>query len=35
MDHLMIEIPPSSIIINMTNVDEICECARGFKQIEL
>lgn len=41
-DHLktfcghVIEIPPpSSIVINMTKLDEICERAQGFKEIVL
>lgn len=41
-DHLMtfcghvIEIPPpSSIVIDMTKLDEICERAQGFKEIVL
>ena len=41
-DHLMtfcghaIEIPlPSSTVINMTKLDEICERAQGFKEIVL
>ena len=32
----VIEIPPpSSIVINMTKLDEICERAQGFKEIVL
>lgn len=27
--------PPSSIVINMTRLDEICERAQGFKEIVL
>lgn len=27
--------PPSSIVINMTKLDEICEQAQGFKEIVL
>lgn len=27
--------PPSSIVINMTKLDEICERAQGFKEIVL
>lgn len=41
-DHLMtfhghaIEIPPpSTLVINMTKLDEICEWAHGFKEIVL
>jgi hypothetical protein len=40
-DHLMtfsghvIEIPPMSLVIDMTALDEICERARGFKEIDL
>lgn len=28
-----IEIPPMSLVINMTKLDEICERAQGFKEI--
>lgn len=40
-DHLMtfsahtIEIPPRSIVIDMTKLDEICERASAFKEIVL
>ncbi len=40
-NHLMtfgghtIEIPPMSLVINMTELDEICERAQGFKEIVL
>lgn len=27
--------PPTSIVINMTKLDEICEWAQGFKEIVL
>ena len=27
--------PPSSIVINMTKLDEICERAQGFREIVL
>lgn len=27
--------PPSSLVINMTKLDEICERAQGFKEIVL
>lgn len=27
--------PPTSIVINMTKLDEICERAQGFKEIVL
>lgn len=30
-----IEIPPMSLVINMTKLDEICERAQGFKEIVL
>jgi len=30
-----IEIPPMSLVINMTQLDEICERAQGFKEIVL
>ena len=30
-----IEIPPTSLVINMTELDEICERAQGFKEIVL
>lgn len=32
----IVEIPPSStLVINMTKLDEICERAQGFKEIVL
>lgn len=40
-DHLLpfcgstIEIPPMSLVIDMTKLDEICERAQGFKEIVL
>lgn len=30
-----IEIPPMSLVIDMTKLDEICERAQGFKEIVL
>lgn len=30
-----IEIPPMSLVINMTKLDEICEWAQSFKEIVL
>lgn len=30
-----IEIPPMSLVINMTQLDEICEWASAFKEIVL
>lgn len=30
-----IEIPPMSLVIDMTALDEICERAQGFKEIVL
>lgn len=30
-----IEIPPMSLVIDMTKLDEICERAQGFKEIIL
>lgn len=30
-----IEIPPMSLVIDMTKLDEICERAHGFKEIVL
>ena len=30
-----IEIPPMSLVINMTKLDEICERAQGYREIVL
>ena len=33
--HALKNLPPTSIMINMTKLDEICERAQGFKEIVL
>ena len=30
-----VEIPPMSLVINMTKLDEICERAQGYREIVL